>query len=132
MADEPSQPSEERSLEARISELEDKLSQVHITEDEMKAFRKVSSLLGGQAAQSVPAVGAAGLTGGIDECGVNECRVVPCVIRQPVLRNPIVIRQPVIRHPIIQQCAECFECGGFGGGGFGGGGFGGGFGGLGG
>src|SRR3954451_7565860 len=100
MADEPSQPPEERSLEARISELEDKLSQVHITEDEMKAFHKVSSLLGGQAAQGAAAAGAAGFAGGIEECGVNECRILPCVIRQPVLRNPIVIRQPVIRQPI--------------------------------
>jgi hypothetical protein len=127
MADEEGTP-EQKTLEARVAELEDKLSQVHITEDEMKAFRKVSRLLGqtGAASGAATAAGA----GAIDECGVNECGV----IRQPII-NQCVIRQPIfnciIRQPIIRACTfECFECGpcgapGGGVGGVGGGGFGG-------
>jgi hypothetical protein len=113
MADEK-QPRDEKSLEARVSELEDKLAQVHITEAEIKAYQKVSALLGGQATAAA---------GAIEECGVNECRL---PIRQPVIRQPIVISQPIIRQPIIRQCYECFECSGpLGGGTLGGGGFGG-------
>jgi hypothetical protein len=126
MAEEPSKPAEEKSLEARVAELEDKLSQVHITEDEMKAFQKVSSLLaqGTPTAATRSAAAAAAGAGAIDECGVNECGV----IRQPiVVRQPISIWQPIIRQPIIRQCCfECFECGGgLPGGGQAGGGFGG-------
>ena len=104
MADEKKEP--EKTLEMRVAELEDKLSQVHITEDEMKAFRKVSGLLGQQAGTT--AAGAAGGTvaGGcvVDCVGcVNECGI----IRQPILRQ-CVIRQPIW----IRACTfECNECG---------------------
>ena len=43
-------PSGEKSLEMRVAELEDKLAQVHITEDDLKAYHKVSSLLATPAA----------------------------------------------------------------------------------
>ena len=125
MADAEETP-EQKTLEARVAELEDKLSQVHITEDEMKAFRKVSQLLGQSGAAA--SAGAAAGAGAIDECGVNECGG---VIRQPIVQQ-CVIRQPIfnciIRQPIIRQCTfECFECGPCGapGGGVSGGGFGG-------
>lgn len=39
-------PKSEKSLEMRVAELEDKLSKVYITEEEMKAYQKVVSLLG--------------------------------------------------------------------------------------
>ena len=39
------------------NQLEDKLSKMHITEEEMKAFHKVSSLLGGAAAGGSVAAG---------------------------------------------------------------------------
>jgi len=108
MADAEETP-EQRTLEARVAELEDKLSQVHITEDEMKAFRKVSKLLGQSGVPAGPTTTPG--AGAIDECGVNECGV----IRQPIVQQ-CVIRQPifqcVIRQPIIRQCTfECFECG---------------------
>lgn len=127
MVDEAGEKSNEKTLEARVAELEDKLSKVHITEDELKAFHKVSALLGGAAATGAPPAGGVGgaAAGLIDECGVNECGG---VIRQPIIRQ-CVIRQPIwqciIRQPIIRQCtSECFECG-FSGGGVSGGGFGG-------
>jgi hypothetical protein len=40
----------QKSLEMRVAELEDKLSKVHITEEEMKAYHKVAALTGGHAA----------------------------------------------------------------------------------
>jgi hypothetical protein len=103
MADE--RGSDERSLEARVAELEDKLSGTRITAEDMAAFRKVSAAIAAQqgtAVGGVSAGAAAGAAAGaIDECGVNECGV----IRWPVvIRHPIVIRQPIIR-----QCT--FECG---------------------
>lgn len=39
-------PKSQKSLEMRVAELEDKLSKVYITEDELKAYQKVVSLLG--------------------------------------------------------------------------------------
>jgi len=38
---------EKTKLEMRIAELEDKLAKLHITEEEMRAYEKVSSLMGG-------------------------------------------------------------------------------------
>lgn len=40
--------SREKTLEMRIAELEDKLAKLHITEEEMRAYEKVSAILGGQ------------------------------------------------------------------------------------
>jgi hypothetical protein len=104
VADEGEQQ-EDRTLEMRVAELENKLAQVHITEDDMKAFRKVASALGGGAA-AAPAGGGTVAGGCVVDCAggcLNEC-----AIRQPIVRQPIVIRQPIS----IRQCTwECFECG---------------------
>ena len=37
-----------KTLEMRVAELEDKLAQLHISEEEMKTYQKVASKLGGQ------------------------------------------------------------------------------------
>jgi hypothetical protein len=88
----------DKTLEMRVAELEDKLSKVHITEDELKAFHKVNSLLGGQdvsQATGVPMETAAlspqvcviqrsrginrGIINrGITPRGINECSCGPC------------------------------------------------------
>jgi hypothetical protein len=81
--------SEQKSLEMRVAELEDKLSKMHITEDEMKAYHKVASLLGGGQA-------AAGTAASPQICVISRCVI-----------NPICIVRCIIR-PIC----ECFECGG--------------------
>ena len=116
MADE----AKEKSLEMRVAELEDKLSKVHITEEEMKAYQKVSSLMGGGAGGGISPQ-----SGCILDCSggcISECRV--CLIRQCIRYT--IIRQPIIRQPIIRDCFECGgECLPGGGGIVGGGGFGG-------
>ena len=105
----------EKPLEMRVTELEDKLAQVHITEDEMKAYRKVAGLLAGgehSRRRRVPARAAAGCV--VDCAGgcVNECGVIRiCIIRQCIIRN-CIISNPIISNPIIRQCVECInECG---------------------
>jgi hypothetical protein len=111
MADQP----KEKSLEMRVAELEDKLSRMHISEEELKAYHKVSSLLGGGGAAGVsPKAGCfLDCVGGcINECAIRACTVVrSCTIRACT---------------IIRACT--FECGGGcapgGGGLLGGGGFG--------
>jgi hypothetical protein len=40
--------STEKSLEMRVAEIEDKLAKLHITEEEMRAYQKVSNLVAGQ------------------------------------------------------------------------------------
>jgi len=80
-----------KSLEMRVAELEDKLSKVHITEEEMKAYHKVSSVLGAKAGGAAP--------------GIPQV----CVIAQCIIRHPCVIYNCLI-HQCIQQCIN--ECGG--------------------
>jgi hypothetical protein len=109
MAEQP----KEKTLEMRVAELEDKLSKVHITEEEMKAYQKVSSLIGGASATPSPQAGC--ILDCVGGC-INECAIRACTI----------IRSCTIRACTIRACT--FECGGNcdpgGGGFFGGGGFG--------
>jgi hypothetical protein len=107
-------PGNEKSLEMRIAELEDKLSKLHITEDEMKAYHKVAALVGAVQPNA----------GCITDCSggcINECTIRTCTIA----RNCTVLRTCTIARncTVIRQCTwECFECGGGGpGSGFGGG-----------
>ncbi len=82
-------PEQQKSLEMRVAELEDRLSKMHVTEEEMKAYQKVSSLLGGQTAGGVaPAL------------SPQICTIVRCYI------HPICWIRCIIR------VCECFECGG--------------------
>ena len=39
-------PDQPKTLEMRVAELEDKLAKIYITEEELKAYYKVSALLG--------------------------------------------------------------------------------------
>jgi hypothetical protein len=48
--------SSQKSLEMRVAELEDKLSKVHITEEEMKAYHKVAALTGGAHSAAKPSI----------------------------------------------------------------------------
>jgi len=90
MADE-SKSGQPKTLEMRVAELEDKLSKIHITEDEMKAYQKVSSLVGQQAQPSLsPQV-----------CVLN-C-IVRCVI------TPGCITSTCIHQTCIYECT-CGPC----------------------
>ena len=100
---------EQKSLEMRVAELEDKLSKMHITEEEMKAYQKVSSLVGAPGAN--PVAGGCIVDCNIGGGCINECTIRACTI----LRQCTILRYCTI----IRQC--CFEGGG---GGFSGGGFG--------
>lgn len=93
-----------KSLEMRIAAIEDKLSKMHVTEEEMKAYEKVSAMMG----TGVPAASA--------QLSPQICTVA----RQVAVQCWRCIR------PIITvcecQCGPCIQGGGSGGfgGGFGG------------
>ena len=115
--------SKEKSLEMRVAELEDKLSKVHITEEEMKAYQKVSALIGGGGGGG----GISPQAGCVVDCSggcVNECAIRACAIRQCAIpiRACTIIRQPIIRACTMECGGECLPGGGgmVGGGGFGG------------
>lgn len=115
MADE----SKEKSLEMRVAELEDKLARVNITEEEMKAFQKVSALLGtaGGTSPSPQAGCIVDCSGGcINECAIRACAIRACAIRA------CTIRACTIRACTFECGGECAPGGGglMGGGGFGG------------
>ena len=101
-----------KSLEMRVAELEDKLSKLHISEEEMKTYQKVASLLGtGGAAGAGEAAAAAAPA----QAGTS---IISCIIRT------CIIRTCIIRTCIINCINEC-SCGPGGAGGLGGAGFGG-------
>ena len=97
----PEEKGKEKTIEMRLAEIEDKLSKMHITEEEMKAYEKVSSLIG----QAGGGTGSSGLA-------------------SQILRNRFIIPRQIIR--FCFECGGCGPCacdigGGFsGGGGFGG------------
>jgi hypothetical protein len=100
---------EKKTLEMRVAELEDKLAQLHISEEDMATYQKVAGKLGVASGPSVPHVQA---------CIAAQCS--QCI-------NPIIYQQcyPIIR-PIIRPIywADCIQQCFQGGGGMGGGGFG--------
>lgn len=106
-----------KTLEMRVAELEEKLSKIHITEDELKAYHKVNNLMGGQLAGAAPA----------PEQVPANAQLSPqvCVISRGRSISPRGITP--INRGIISECYEC-SCGPAG---QSGGGFSGGFGGLG-
>jgi hypothetical protein len=106
MPNEPkSQP--ERTLEMRLAELEDKLSKIHVTEEELKAYEKVSALMGQVSAGAAPAAG--GTTASIN-CIVSRC-IYNCIISN-CIKNCIISN--CIRTCIINQRCTIFESGGCG------------------
>jgi hypothetical protein len=105
-----------KSLEMRIAAIEDKLSKLNISEEDLKTYQRVSAALGGgtEAAAAGPAIPAP------DACQVCQ------ITRQRL----VCINRGIIPRQIVRFCVECNECGpcacGQAGGGFsGGGGFGG-------
>jgi hypothetical protein len=83
-----------KTLEMRVAELEDKLSKLHITEDEMKAYHKVSSLV---CSQSVPPPHIPTV------CVINRCVAAVCISQTCITQT--CIRQP----PCIYECT-CGPC----------------------
>ena len=83
-----------KTLEMRVAELEDKLSKVHITDDEMKAYHKVNSLIGGQTPAETAPAATAGLTSQV------------CFISRAISRSI----SPRSISPISRGIGECYEC----------------------
>ena len=105
-----------KSLEMRIAAIEDKLSKLNITEDELRTYEKVAAALGGQtAAQAQPGISAGGC--------INECAIARGITPRGIGPRGVVPRTIVPR--FVCECNECMPFGGGGSGSFGGGGFGG-------
>ena len=115
MADQ-SKDKDEKSLEARVASLEDRLAQMNVTDEEMQAYQKVSALMGG---------GGGGVSAGcvsdcvascLNECLIRQCTIVrACTISQcTVVRQCTIVRACTISQcTIVRQCTvECYECGG--------------------
>ncbi len=107
---------EKKTLEMRIAELEDKLAQVHITEEEMATYNKVAAKLGATMV-----------------CHPCQAAAPPCVAQptpftaQPNVpggtRHICVMFMNDSMSPALPCWGGCFLCltpGGTGGGGFGG------------
>lgn len=87
---EKSEKTSEKTIEMRLAEIEDKLSQLHITEEEMKTYQKVAAALGMSGAA----------TQGAAPAGIS-----------PVVNRGITpIRPPIIRWVCICPCGPCYEC----------------------
>ena len=114
MAD-PKAP-EQKTLEMRVAELEDKLSKLHISEEEMKAYHKVNSLLGGAAApaEAVAPVAAA------PHLSPQVCTVSRAVSRSISPRGITPVNRGIISECYECTCGPCATSGGGFSGGFGG------------
>jgi hypothetical protein len=112
MADEKKSEKSEKTIEMRLAELEDKVAKIHITEEELKAYHKVSRLIGGAGAPA-------------EDVGQIGSTIYPCITPRGI--NRLVTRGIPRINRGINDCNECGPCGwgGMGGGGMGGGGFGG-------
>jgi len=107
--------SHEKTIEMRLAELEDKLSKLSITEEELKAFHKVSALIGGGA----PAIGGVSpAEAPMDMTAAAVCSV--CTIVPRYINRYININRGITPRRGINECNECGPCaqsgGGFGGG----------------
>jgi hypothetical protein len=84
---------EEKTLEMRVAELEDKLSRMTVSEEEMAAASKVLGAgAGAGAGAMIP-----------QTCVISQC-IHQCIVRQ------CIIAHCIIQNCIIQQCFEC-SCG---------------------
>ena len=99
---EPRNPESQKSLEMRVAELEDKLSKIHITEEEMQAYRKVASLMGGPMAPGAPMAPGVPAAPGPAAAPIGNCIVANCVWRCIIWRC-VIWRCNIIR-------PECWEC----------------------
>ena len=110
---------DKKTLEMRVAELEDKLSQVHITEDEMATYTKVAAKLGAAGScQSFQPTTSPCIAQPIQPCVAQTCTI-HCIIQQCIIR--CIIKPPIYWNDCIGPCApgNC-ATGGLGGGGFGG------------
>jgi hypothetical protein len=98
MADEWGSGGEQKTLEMRVAELEDKLSQLHITEDEMQTYHKVASRLG--AAQPCQQCAAA------PPCVAHQAAAQPC--QQCAAAPPPCVAQQAAQPCIAQQSSPYF------------------------
>ena len=80
---EKSNPEQPKTLEMRVAELEDKLAKIHITEEELKAYQKVASLLG---AAPAAAPGTSPCVAAQFSCIVRSCIIASCVIHSCIIR----------------------------------------------
>jgi hypothetical protein len=114
MATEGREPGQERTIEMRLAAIEEKLSQLHITEEEMRAYQKVSGLLGGQTVGS-QMTGGQGIELSPQICQISRVRgITPRgIIPRSIVRS-------ILPNVECNECGPCAQGGGF----FGGGGFG--------
>jgi hypothetical protein len=85
-------PGHQKTLEMRVAELEDKLAQLHISEEEMKTYQKVASKLGA----ATPC----------QQCTASPCIAAaqqqqPCVAAQQA-QQPCIASQQL--YPIYYRC----------------------------
>ena len=121
----------QKTLEMRVAELEDKLSQMHVSEDEMKTYQKVSQKLGTSPCTASPCIAAQAQ----QPCIAAQQAQQPCIAAQQT-QQPCIAAQQAQLYPIYYRCyyyrcyyynnpiyyADCIPgpIGGAGGGGFGG------------
>jgi hypothetical protein len=102
------------ALEMRVAELEDKLRQLTVSEDEMRAYQKVAAMLGRAAPAAAAPVGPLAaptappgapispISPIVNQCIIQQCIVNQCIIHQCIINN-------CWPPPIITQCL-CNQC----------------------
>ena len=84
-----------KTLEMRVAELEDRLAQLHITEEEMQTYQKVASKLGAtpcQQSSASPCIAA------------QQAAAPPCIAAQS--QQPCVAAQQATQQPCVASTAS--------------------------
>lgn len=85
----PQNPEETKSLEMRIAAIEDKLSRMTVTEEEMRSYQKVSALMSS--------------AGGSTVATPSATQTISYLCIFCYLCYPIIVHPPII-HPGINDC----------------------------
>ena len=88
---------EQKTLEMRVAELEDKLAQLHISEEDMATFNKVAAKLNARSGLISP-------QGQVQQqVSPNQFRPISPIYYNPIYFNPIYFN-PIFWADCIQQC----------------------------
>lgn len=100
-------PGQSKTLEMRVAELEDKLAQLHISEEEMQTYQRVSSKLGGAApCQQCTASPCVAAQQAQQPCVAAQQAQQPCIAAQQ--QGVVAQQQPCVASQISPFYYRCY------------------------
>jgi hypothetical protein len=92
---------ETKSLEMRLAAIEDKLARMSVTEEEMRAYHKVSSLMASAAGPTTPPTALSPQV-----CQIAHVHVFPGTVHPQNVTPQNIINQIIRPGPIVADCIQ--------------------------